>query len=83
MAKFDVAPFTGPTQHVRVSPKTTREHYRGLALDALKGRRPFPSGSHEADWRTQTAWTYLQMAMGKPSNDWTITPPRVTTGGAA
>lgn len=50
---------------------------REKALDMLKSRRAFTSPL-DRDWRTRTAWTYLQMSMGKPSCEWTATPPPVT-----
>ncbi|MBM1817187.1 hypothetical protein JQW92_18235 [Sulfitobacter pseudonitzschiae] len=54
--------------------------YRDTALSLLKERRPFPLGSPDYAWRTAAAWKYLQMAMGKPANRWTDTPPRTTVG---
>jgi len=50
---------------------------RQKALDMLKSRRPF-DGPLDRDWRTRAAWKYLQMSMGKPSCEWTDTPPPVT-----
>ena len=55
--------------------------YRGRALALLIERRPFNRGSLDWQYRTDAAWKYLQMAMGKPSMAWTNTPPRVTVGG--
>lgn len=52
--------------------------YRGKALALLIERRPFNRGSLDWQYRTDAAWKYLQMAMGKPSMAWTNTPPRVT-----
>lgn len=54
--------------------------YRGKALALLIERRPYRHGSLDWQYRTIAAWTYLQMAMGKPSMLWTRTPPRVTVG---
>ena len=59
----------------------TLDRLRGLALPLLIERRPFNRGSLDWQYRTDAAWKYLQMAMGKPSMAWTNTPPRVTVGG--
>lgn len=49
-----------------------------MALEQLK-----LSKAAGEEYRRKAAWTYLQMAMRKPANTWTDTPPRVTVGGAA
>ena len=60
----------------------TLDRLRGLALRELIARRPFKRGGMDWEQHTVAAWTYLQMAMGKPAMDWTRTPPRVTVGAA-
>lgn len=54
--------------------------YRAKALALLIERRPFRRDSLNWQMRTNAAWVYLQMAMGKPAKAWTDTPPRVTVG---
>ena len=65
-----------PTQFVAV-----RTGYRAKALAMLVERRPFRRGGADWEYRTITAWRYLQMAMGIPSIHQTRTPPPVTVGG--
>jgi hypothetical protein len=57
------------------------DRLRKCALDTLKERRPFPVGSPDWQYRTRAAWTMLQIAMGKPANKRTHTPPPVTVRG--
>lgn len=57
---------------------TFRERQRATALELLKARRPFPKGSPDYEYRTVAAWKHLQWAMGKPVNQWTDTPPKVS-----
>lgn len=57
-----------------------RDQHRALALELLKQRRPYRSGSLDWQYHTTAAWMHLQIAMGKPSMLWTRTPPRVTLG---
>lgn len=49
-----------------------------MALDALKAGKRTGEGYHQV-----VAWTYLQMAMGKPASQWNRVPPRVTVGAAS
>lgn len=56
------------------------DHFRSLALQTLIARRPFNVGSPDWAYRTRAAWTYLQMAMGVPANEWRKDPPPVTAG---
>lgn len=58
-----------------------RTGLRAKALAMLIDRRPFRRGGPDWEYRTITAWMYLQMAMGIPSIHRTRTPPPVTVGG--
>ena len=55
-----------------------RNHLWRMAVEQLK-----LSKQEGEEYRRISAWTYLQMAMRKPANSWTRTPPRVTIGGEA
>ena len=55
-----------------------RNRLWNMALEQMKA-----SKCKGEEYRRIVAWTYLQMAMKKPANKWTRTPPRVTVGGTA